>query len=362
MKRPLKLKWNRRTAFWLVNAVLALLCAICLVWESQVAGTLSTLDAARTWRGENEMRFVQLACYLPREGLLSENEILSFRSTMSAKIQEASLEGSDERTLYTDAYYGESTISVSTDRARANEVHAFGVSGDFFRFHPLTLRSGNYLSDSDLMKDRVLLDENLAWTLFGGMDLVGMSVTIGEKEYYVAGVVQMEEDKYSSLANDASGGTIFLSYSALEEIEYGSLGIAGYELVSPNPITGFGKGLVEENLSLGKGVLLDNSSRYSVSNLLSVAKDYGKRSMGRSGIIFPYWENALRMTEDLAALALVLAFLFGTLPVVSVLVLGIRKLTKLLKQLKANVTHKVKDDLESARLRRWEKAQQKKED
>lgn len=362
MKRPLKLKWNRRTVFWCINAVLALLCALCLLWEAQVAGTLTTLDAARTWRGENEMRFVQLACYLPREGLLEENEIASFRNTLSTKLQEASLEAPENGALYTDAYYGESSISVSTDRARATGVQAFGVSGDFFRFHPLTLRSGNYLSDSDLMKDRVLLDENLAWTLFGGMDLTGMSVTIGKREYYVAGVVHMEDDQYSTLANDASGGTIFLSYSALEEIEGGSLGISGYELVAPNPITGFAKGLVEENLQLGKGVLLDNSSRYTFGNLLSVAKDYGKRSMGRSGIIFPYWENALRMTEDLAALGVVLALLLGALPVGSLLVLGVKKLTRLLRSGKAKLTRKVADDLERTRERRWERSRKKKED
>lgn len=361
MKHPLKLKWSRRVVFWFVNALLAVLCAGCLLWEQQVAGTLTTLDAARTWRGENEMHFSQLACYFPRQSMLRETDVLTFRGTLSGKLLEASLEPSENGALYTDAYYGDGTVSVSTERARASGVQAFGVSGDFFRFHPLTLRSGNYLSDSDLMKDRVLLDETLAWTLFGGMDLAGMSVTIDGSSYYVAGVVRMEDDPYSTLANGASSGTIFLSYSALEEIQ-GSLEVAGYELVAPEPITGFAKGLVEEHLPLDGAALLDNGRRYSFSNLMAVAGDFGKRSMGRSGIIFPYWENALRMTEDLTSLGLVLALVLGALPCVSLLVLGIRQLVRLLRRLKMALSRRISTGMEQAREKKWEKSRQKKED
>ena len=63
-------------------------------------------------------------------------------------------------------------LTVSTERGNA-QVKVTGVGGDYFRFHPLKLRSGSYLMETDLMKDRVLLDEELAWKLFGGMELTG---------------------------------------------------------------------------------------------------------------------------------------------------------------------------------------------
>ena len=59
---------------------------------------------------------------------------------------------------------------------------------------------------------------------------------------------------------------------------------------------------------------MDEGSRYGVSNLWSVVKDYGKRSMRTDGVIFPYWENAARLTEDYAALCMVLCFLFLAVP------------------------------------------------
>ena len=360
MKHPLK--WDRRRVFWGINAVLAVLCALCLLLQAQVIHTLPTLNAAHTWRGENELRFAQIACYLPQDGLLQESEIFSFRQTLSSKLMAASLEAPQGGALYTDAYYGQGSVTVKSSRGVSAKANALGVAGDFFRFHPLELRSGNYLADSDLMKDRVLLDETLAWTLFGGMELTGLSVTIGTKDYYVAGVVRLEDDKYSTLANKSTGGNIFLSYSALKELEGDSLGVAGYEIVLPDPITDFGKNLVKDNLRTEGAEIVENSGRYTLARLWQVARDFGKRSMGRSGILFPYWENALRMTEDLAALDLVLALLFGALPAVSLLVLAIRTVIRLLKKLRSGLASKVAADVEKKREKRWEKARETRED
>ena len=83
----------------------------------------------------------------------------------------------------------------------------------------------------------------------------------------------------------------------------------------PNTITSFAKNMVQEHFPLKDGIVVENSSRYSLENLLNVIGDFGKRSMGLNGIIYPYWENAVRLTEDYAALLLVLTVLFALLPV-----------------------------------------------
>ena len=119
---------------------------------------------------------------------------------------------------------------------------------------------------------------------------------------------------------------------------------------------------MKDNLRTDGAEIVENSDRYSLARLWQVARDFGKRSMGRSGILFPYWENALRMTEDLAALDLVLALLFGALPAVSLLVLAIRTVLRLLKTLRRWLVRRVEDDVEKTREKRWEKAQETKED
>ena len=64
---------------------------------------------------------------------------------------------------------GTARFSVTGDHGAA-EVKAIGVGGNFFHFHPLRLRSGSYIAEDDFMLDRVVLDETLAWQLFGGFD------------------------------------------------------------------------------------------------------------------------------------------------------------------------------------------------
>ena len=349
---------SEKWIFWGVNGFLALLAAACLLLGRSVCTALPTLNAAETWAGESGRPFVQLACYLPNDKPLSEEDVWKFRQTVVAKLTEAALETPENGSLYTDAYAGFGTLKVTGERGSA-EVKVAGVGGDFFRFHPLRLRSGSYLTENDLMRDRVILDEELAWKLFGGMDLTGLSVTIGTADYYVAGVVSREDDRYSTLAY-TDGAGMFMSYSALKQCQE-TAGISCYETVLPEPITSFGKNLLNESFPLNGGVLVDNSSRYSLGNLLTVIGDFGQRSMGRSGIIYPYWENAVRSTEDYAALLLVLTGLFAALPAVSVTVTVVLRGRKLWKTAVSTAKTKAADRIERRREEKWRAANEKRE-
>lgn len=349
---------SKKWIFWSVNGLLVLLAAVCLLLCRSVCTALPTLNAANTWAGESGQPFTQLACYLPNDKQITQEDVWSFRQTLEGKLTEAALETPENGSLYTDAYAGFGTLKVTGERGSA-EVKVAGVDGDFFRFHPLQLRSGSYLSESDLMQDRVILDEELAWKLFGGMDLTGLSVTIGTADYYVAGVVSREEDRYSTLAY-TDGAGMFMSYSALKQCAEAT-GISCYEIVLPDPITSFGKNLVQENFPLNGGVLVENSSRYTLGNLLTVIGDFGQRSMGRNGIIYPYWENAVRMTEDLAALLLVLTVLFAALPAISLTVMVIRQIRGLWKTTVGRIKAKTVEYVEHRREATWKAANEKRE-
>lgn len=342
--RTLSKKW----IFWGINGLLVLLALVCLLFLHRVCTTLPTLNAANTWAGESEMPFAQLACYLPNDQTLEEQDIWSFRQTLEKQLTDAALEAPEKGSLYTDAYSGQGTLTVTAERGNA-QVSVIGVGGDYFRFHPLQLRSGSYLAETDLMQDRVILDEELAWKLFGGMELAGLSVNINGADYYVAGVVSREDDYYSSMAY-TDGAGMFMSYSALKACDE-TVSINCYELVMPNTITSYAKNMVQEHFPLNGGIVVENSSRYSLGNLLDVIGDFGKRSMGLSGIIYPYWENAVRLTEDYAALLLTLTALFALMPGISLTVTMVR----ILKAGWRKGTHLVKHNVTSAVERRKEK-------
>ncbi len=195
-------------------------------------------------------------------------------------------------------YSASGTVSMQTERGRT-ETKAYGVGGDFFQFHPLQLVSGGYFSESDLMQDRVILDTDTAWKLFGSNDIIGMFVKINGIPHMVVGVYERE----SGYLNDAAGNDVscvFVSHETL--YRHGQYhGLETVEYLLPNPVTGYGLGLIEKQCSGRDVALVEHQNRFAFMPLLKTLGAFGTRSMGLSGITFPYWENMARGYEDILA-------------------------------------------------------------
>ena len=291
------------------------------------------------------------------DGGKTEDDIRSFRQTLDTKLVEQSLEAPENGSLYIDAYSGTSSVTVTGESGGNVTVKAVGVGGDFFYFHPLPLLSGSYIRSDDLMDDLVVLDEEMAWRLYGSTDLAGMTVYINQKPFVVAGVIARETDFATRKAYTGDGG-IFLSYSALSSLDEDAA-ITCYELVMPDPISGYAKGIVTDNFPVGEGDVVENSSRYSLSHLLEVAKSFGLRSMRLNGVIYPYWENAARLTEDYAALLLILAVMLALYPLLSALVFAIRETRRAYRFAKVKVPATVEAAVEKRREERLEQKYKK---
>lgn len=320
LRRPklsLHVKWPRlrgwRLALLCVSAALVVACCVLGFVYADKAGELLSQQAAERYQGRGEQRFAQATTFFPEAAPRSLSDIYSFRSKMPSKLLEVSLEQKEDGSpLWIDAYSGAGTLTVTGNKGKA-EVHATGVGGQWFSFHPLTLRSGSYITEDSIMHDQVLLDETLAWQIFGSYDLAGMTVTINGQPYVIAGVVAIESDKATKKSYDAKG-EIFLHFDALQELNGGSGGIDCYELVCAEPITGFTAGLLRESFQDGETV--QNTGRFSLKSTVKVIADYGTRSMQTAGVALPYWENAARLTEDSLAALLVAMALLGLLPAV----------------------------------------------
>lgn len=344
----------------ILNVVLVLGSAACFWGLGRVSGTLDTLTAAGRFQGQGEVRYAQLACYLPVDGGKSEEDIRSFRRSLESKMSEQSLEAAEGGRLYLDAYFGTSKLTIASENGGSTSVEAVGVGGEFFYFHPLNLRSGSYIKEGDLMDDLVLLDEELAWKLFGGTNLTGMTVTINGAPFVISGVVSRETDFATDKAYTGEGG-LYMSFSAMKRLNE-SATVTGYEVVMPNPIGGFAQGMLSETFPIGTGDIVENSSRYSLPHLWEVIKNFGQRSMRLNGVIYPYWENAARLTEDYAAGLLVLAVLLALYPLLTLLVLSIRDIRRAYRFAKVKIPEKVDEAVEKRREERLEKAFEKKEE
>ena len=62
--------------------------------------------------------------------------------------------------------------------------------------------SGSYFDGEDLYKDGVVIDENVAWQLFGSNNVAGMYVEINGVQYPVRGVVKSDKGYLSDEADE----------------------------------------------------------------------------------------------------------------------------------------------------------------
>lgn len=343
------LTWKK----WLlviVNCVLVLAFAASALGLHAVSSSFETVTAARRFGGESGIRFAQLACFLPVGEGKTEEDIWSIRQSLETKFVEQSLTAPEGGSLFLDAYSASASVSVSTDHASA-QVSAIGVGGNFFYFHPLRLRSGAYIAERDLMDDLVVLDEALAWRLFGGMELAGMTLYINGAPFVVAGVVAMEEDFATDRALEQEG-SLFLSYSALKRLDE-NLSIDCYEIVMPDPISGYARGVMEQLLPSGEETMVENSARFSLARLCTVIGDFGERSMRTTAVVYPYWENALRFAEDCAALLLVLAIFAALFPLATLSVLAAVGCKALYRRTRDTATTRFADAVERHREKRY---------
>lgn len=333
---------TRQLVLLILAGVQLILAGLCALGLHRVRHTLITQSAAAAWRGESEMRFAQLSVFLPNDDLATEDDIRTFRQTLNSSLVTASLEAPEGGSLYDDAYSGTASLTVENGK-KSVSVKTLGVGGDFFLFHPLRLLSGSYLTANDFMRDRVVLDENLAWALFGSSDVTGLSVTINGLQYPIAGVVAREDDFATKKAYTDDVG-MFMCYEAMNAISETKLSC--YELVAPNMVSGFAYGLLQEKFKPDGGVIVENSKRFSTFSLIDILLDFGTRSMNEKGVLYPYWENAARMCEDYAALYLLGLVLFLIYPIVLAIVWLVKFLRRTAERVGEEVAETVEQKIE----------------
>lgn len=232
--------------------------------------------------------------------------------------------------VFLDCYSAKGSLTVSSDQTTASFT-TYGVGGNFFFFHPLTLKSGAYFSEESMMDDYVILDEDCAWQLFGSTDIAGMQITVNQKPLLIAGVVAREDSPFTEAAGNKKP-TLYVSYQTL--LSYGSTQpISCYEIILPNLTKGYAKRLVKDNLDIksSRREIIENSARYRLPNYASILKNFGKRSMQTKPLVYPYWENQARATEDVCVLLFVLAIADAAALLITAAILYLKPLLALVK-------------------------------
>lgn len=320
MKQFLSRFTKKRIVLCLVGFISFLIFVGLTIYSNIRIEKLTDQHMAKRWSDKNG--YSQISCFFGSSGRVTDYTLMEFKYKLTDLLRQDSIAAdSEDARLFVDAYSAEGTVFVSSEKSSLS-LNAIGVSGDFFMFHPLKLVNGTYFSSDYIMQDYVIIDEEAAWTLFGSSNVVGKTVMIRNVPHTVLGVVHRNQSELYKKAG-LSKSTIYMSYNSLEK--YGmSQGISTYEVVMPNPISGYAKDKVKDNIGVEDCEVVENTDRFSAKELFNKLQHFFDRSMRLNGVSYPYWENVARVTEDVLAIVFLFRIIFLGIPVVFITVLLIK--------------------------------------
>ncbi len=316
-----------RNKFSLKSVILAIACiislivfAVLLLISGWLIGKQESQQAASRWSAENDA--AQISCFFSVNASVTTDTLESFSHSVDSALEEASIVSESPNgnaRLWADAYSASGKITLDSNIASVT-VDAIGIGGDFFLFHPVRLLNGSYFSGNDVMQDYCIIDELTAWKLFGSNDVAGQIIEIKGVSHVITGVVRHEDGKlYKAAGLDEA--MVYVSYDTLNK--YGSCnGINHYEIVMPNPVSGYALNYVTEHIGISENdvEIVENNKRYSMVNRIKQIGEFSTRAMNGKAIIYPYWENVARAYEDILATLMFFILLFGGVPAIIIAV------------------------------------------
>lgn len=349
---------RKRNIIVIVLASLFVVNLILGAVSRHIVSLMPEMNGAARWSQEHRM--AQISLYFTEDQMVEEEGIKRLEYNLERKLTDAGVTvetyldneeeknsesetqiietikvedmGSDQKIketgptlsdIYASCYSAQGIVSITFENRTADRVNALGVGGDFFVIHPLSLIAGSFFDDSNLMKDGIVIDEELAWQLFGSSDVIDQMVTIGGIPHYIRGVVRKDTGRIRRAAG-LDESYVYMSYDSLsrygeilsgrtqskEVSEDGGTALSGgincYEVIMPNPVDGLALKSVKESAGVDEKYIyaIDNTDRFSFFSILRVIRDFGTRSMWGKPIFYPYWENTARGWEDVLSVLL----------------------------------------------------------
>ena len=307
-------KW--RVLLMFLNFLMVAASGIVYVIGGFMAKTQSYNYTAERWSKDTD--YAQVSCFLEEGSGFDKDKIGSMKYELVTALKEAGSEAEGQGNKpYPEAYSaGIGVHSLKSTRNVKNDADVMAVGGDFFVFHAFELLDGSYLYDDDTMQDGILIDHDLAWTLYGTVEVSGLPVYIEETKFYISGVIEtpqteVEQQCSGSLPKayityDGASRLDTFDSSQSDSTDFNSSGtnsfkkINCYECMLPCPVEKFAyekvKGFFEENYR-NKYKIVDNTGRFAPSLMYENHSKLYNYFVDDSSISYPYWENASRIME-----------------------------------------------------------------
>ena len=283
----------------------------------QLTNQLSEQFVSERWdkKDNEQVAYEQVTCFFENNSIVKREDIKRIHNQLEKILLEQGVKESDANNnsgenrnpIWIEAYSGMESIEIEGSYNNITAL-SLGVGGDFFFFHPETLKEGKYVIDVNSTETNeeeniILLNENSAWRLFGATNVTGLNVIIEGEIYKVVGVIANDE-RYLGKEAGIEDCMVYMPYVSWERIVENP-SVDTYEILFPNLVNDFAKKCLESAISTYRGVeIVDNTNRFSLIKTGTQLLKFPEQYMDKSSSNIPYWENMARGYEGIAQLVL----------------------------------------------------------
>jgi len=263
---------------------------------------LDALNAGERWSAAGEP-YATITLHTASESALSLNQVESYAMAIESGLRSASIESSESGRVWTYSYFAEDLVTVSGPKAQA-PLRTIAAGGSFFTFHPLEFLYGSPFTHDPTLPDGVVLDEDLAWRLFGTLNVVGMEFTWNERVLTVTGITARERDTAAYEKSYGELPRMYMSSYGYHAGNYSEGGYTTFEAALPNPVDGFADNIFRTAVMFNEdtAVVRENSVRYTLANRCRIIPTLPYMGMRTDRIVYPCFENELQTVDFHAAL------------------------------------------------------------
>lgn len=259
----------------------------------------SSDNVKREWDSEL-YTYSQVSVYMTRDCGIDDIGIYGLRKQIQSKLKESSVKEDDTAgRLWIDCAAGEMSATVTTGE-KSCDVTLTGTYGDYFLFHPEKLLSGSYYTEDDINIDTVVIDKQCSWQLFGAIDTAGMFITLGNRQYRIAAVIDCPDDGRDKLAY-GNKPRIYVHYTVMKSLDEKAV-MTTYEVCLPNVVKDYAYTVMKE-LSIApeeKSAVVEQTGRFDLVTLFKKCGSIPEKAMITSELAYPWYENRVRGAEIVA--------------------------------------------------------------
>ncbi len=269
-------------------------------------GRLEYLEAGGRWSANGDS-FAVISMYAEKESAFSSDQAKSWARSVDSALLESSISPSSENArswAYTYAAQADLTIKGPMGSTKAETIAA---GGDYFTFHPMDFLFGSYFLNDESVPTGIVIDSNLAWKVFGAVNIVGKTVEINGVEFTVSGVCEPESTKGIYGYTYGTRPRLFMSYAGYVAAVGQDTDVTIFEAALPNPVNGFAKNIFNKAITVNEDAteVIEVTSRYNLKNRYENMKVLKYSWIRSNRIKYPFWENEARVYDYYCAIFMI---------------------------------------------------------